>query len=119
MAKQRNSLGICVLPIPNGSMTWDEYKETYKIDLSKIFYNDESDVTRCNPSFSKLIAVSVDPRIVTNDFFPYLSFPTSYGSFAESDDSTSIVFMVFDNNDQSGVTFKINAYGKTVVGAEY
>lgn len=34
MAKIRNSLGVLVLPVPVGEMTWEQYKDKYGIDLA-------------------------------------------------------------------------------------
>lgn len=63
MAKQRNSLGVIVLPIPYERLTVEEYKSHYGIDLNEIFAI-RNNSTHFKKGFSKLIAID------TSEFFP-------------------------------------------------
>ena len=60
MAKQRNSLGVLVLPVPQDTKTFGEYRELYGIDLFKVFPYEikNSDVYFDPLNESKLIYIS-------------------------------------------------------------
>lgn len=65
MAKEKNSLGLCVLPFPepmtnNVAISWEYYKKLTGIDLSDIFVSlkDGGDYgVKFNKSFTKLLAI--------------------------------------------------------------
>ena len=64
MAKQRNSLGVLVLPTPHGTMTWEQYKEAYGIDLNEIFdWSEDVGSIFIKSSFSKFIALDWRPLL--------------------------------------------------------
>lgn len=72
MSKIRNSLGVLVLPVPNGRISLDEYKKRYGIDLNSIFYDvydSEEDTHKpCFKDITKIFALSI-----TDELKPYVN----------------------------------------------
>ena len=94
MAKQRNSLGVLVLPVPdNESFTWDEYRDLYGIDLTKLFeiVLDESGYGVYYKGSRKLIALST-PESLTRP----------------SNDSARCLPLVIVNNIENQVNLDID-----------
>ena len=124
MAKQRNSLGICVLPVLHGGspISWDEYKERYGVDLEKIFEvvdisgdpDDPMYEVAFKTSFSKIIVLSFD-KYSTQEV-PSVSAPTTFGinQNADKTQAYTVLSVIYGDMD-GGYNFRINA-DKTVTG---
>ena len=57
MAKQRNSLGMLVLPLIGEPMSFEDYKSKYGIDVSTLVYYDSNEDAYV-PTCSKVIFIS-------------------------------------------------------------
>ena len=116
MAKQRNPLGICVLPTPGDKITWEEYKTRYGIDLEKIFMDSGDGYLVFRQSFTKIIAISNGTGHKQN-VVPALGFPNRIEVYEESDDSPSQTQLFYINNNGEGLSLVI--YGdKHIEGGE-
>ena len=126
MAKQRNSLGFLVLPVPHGgsSISWAEYKEKTGIDLEKIFEvvdisgdpDDPLYEVAFKTSCSKIIVLSFD-KYSTQEV-PSVSAPMSIGINQNADKTQAYtVLSVIYGDQDGGYNFRINA-DKTVMGGD-
>ena len=121
MAKQRNSLGMIVLPVPYGTMTWDEYKQKYGIDLEKFFKVEKvGDTTDYRVLFrsgnTKLIILSATDELEgTGIGAPRIAIPNGFDMAVTSIDSASLALYVRDDAEVYGYIFAIKA-NKTVNG---
>ena len=117
-----DKLGVIVLPVPHSTeMTWDAYKETYGIDLEKLFIvtklGDEY-IVKPNPSVTKLILLAPvkeyfadDVRVVPMPLFvpDYATLPAK--NIAEANMNLGITEL------NSTLTISITIYAnKTVLG---
>lgn len=126
MAKQRNSLGICVLPAINSErLSWEEYKERTGVDLEKIFYAINNSGDPDNPEYTVLFKTSFSKLIVVNFVseyselaIPRLSFPNKIDQVSTADKTTSRVILGVQYGDGDG-GFNLVVYAdKTIMGAE-
>lgn len=121
MAKQRNSLGVLVLPTRTdaNTMTWAQYKEKYGIDLNEIFgWTEDVGSVFIKPSFSKFIALDWRPLISE---FNYTAIERSPVELIFSMSSQGIVSGDYDEVitfSTNVVYFQIDAKNKTVLGEE-
>ena len=107
MAKEKNSLGFLVLPVPNGEVSWGEYKDRYGIDIHDIveFYDDtDNDLyyLRLKNSVSKVILLE-DTFDIAKGAVPRVAVPGSfnYGAASDPDDTRSISFKVKHEGGQT------------------
>lgn len=125
MAKQRNSLGIQVLPVPsNETLTWEQYKERYGIDLEKIFEVVDQTSDPDNPSygvyfktsFSKIIVLSY-PQYAFKEV-PSVAIPSFDNTTAAIKASASAIMSVTYGADFDG-GHQILVFGnKTIHGGD-
>lgn len=118
MAKQRNSLGICVLTLPNEeTLTWEQYKEKFGIDLEKIFtiYEDTGTYyVQIRKDFRKMIVLSYFGPYDTT--VPPVSTPTQYYQNGSSTLAESILGLnVLYGDGDGGYVLTIFA-NKTISG---
>ena len=120
MAKQRNSLGLLVLPVLFDG-TWEEYKEATGIDLDKIVKVINTG-TDDNPryaiffkeDFRKLIALSFPASTI----MPCVSFPTKVQvTYNASLSSASTSLRCYDDDENGGYSLTITA-DRTIFGGE-
>lgn len=118
MAKQRNSLGICVLPVPKDEkITWEQYKERFGIDLEKIFLVrlDGDYYVEIRKDFRKLIVLSYED--VYDTAVPPVSTPTQYYQSGSETQSNSVLSLsVMYSNGDGGYNFSVFA-DKKISGA--
>lgn len=87
MSKIRNSLGLLVLPVPNGRISLDEYKRRYGIDLNTLFYDvydSEAETHKpCFKDITKIFALSVTDELkpYINGDLPSVIIPNDIGSY--------------------------------------
>jgi hypothetical protein len=127
MAKQRNSLGVIVLPVPyNETITWEEYKKRYGIDLDEIFDSTiigDGYTVRVKDSVTKLILLSSDKRYLKNNETVEVPLPLVAPDYvkmnADPDDinSGSIDFIWTEAN--SGVSLMLSVIANKNVYGEF
>ena len=129
MAKQRNSLGICVLTWSSGDskMSFEAYKEKYGVNLDDIFtigIVDRSDPD--NPiygvgiksGYSKIIALKMSDTAIESMNIPPITFPTHRAYENTADKSTSYLELAF-TNDNYDFGFEIQIYAdRRITGGE-
>ena len=118
MAKQRNSLGLCVLDaLTDGVMSFDNYKKKFGIDLNDIVFYDEGNASaQFRLSFTKILCV---------DF-------RNLAKYMEWTGSNNVAFIIINPQDcntsgdkheiitfSNGVHYlKIDTINKTLTGGE-
>lgn len=125
MAKQRNSLGVLVLPVPtNEKISWDEYKDLYGIDLNTLFVvSFDSDLYEVyfNPACSKLILLSAGGSALNyTEGMMRVSVPNAKPTFNSASTAGSAYLALHVSDSASDRGYSIMLYGdKTVSGGTY
>lgn len=119
MAKQRNSLGVCVIvaPVTDGpTMSWADYKKKYGVDLSEIFYYKENNTAGFRLDFTKALLVD------WGDIAKLLSYTTVAEPIIDAVNAHS-VGLSGDNNEIVTISstdfhMSIDAKNKTIIVEE-
>ena len=123
MAKQRNSLGLLVLPHPGrdydgNPMTWAEYKALTGIDLEELvtirLVSDDRYEVNWKPNITKIIALSI---YISTMGVPPVILP-KFSQVRDEDDESACLVLAGNNADgYGGMTFSIYA-NKTIIPLE-
>ena len=99
MAKQRNSLGVVVLPSFEETISWEEYKKRTGIDLDSIFIIYEDSIW-FRPRFGKMVVIDSSNLPYVSAPVPTLAHPNFFSRVA-IDDVQELRLAVM-NNDEIG-----------------
>lgn len=121
MAKQRNSLGVLVLPIPQeDDISFEEYKNQFGIDLDKIFecYKDDDNIHQVyiRQEVTKLILVSRPYIRGSQPGIPTVATPKYQRYLNDDEDSYQIDLIISDDNGDEGYVLTVIAKNKRVQG---
>lgn len=116
------SLGVLVLPVPYSTeMTWDAYKQTYGIDLEKLFIVTKLGteyIVKPNPSVTKLILLAPVKEYFADNarVVPMPLFAPAYATLpAENIGKANINLGLTEEN--SSLTISLSIYAnKTILG---